>query len=191
MTHKLAIPCVAIAAGALMGCGDDTDGRTSGISPSEGQSRQFQEPRKTVGSKRIKTPSKSAPSVRLEMSKNEITRLPPITIRKRNGPPPGALRVVDLRDGFGARLRRGDTRFVVNYYSVRYGEALKKARRGRFGPTPFGLDTVVDSWKIGLPGMKVGGRRELVAPERLTYPGGGALIYVVDLLEIDQGLPGR
>ena len=49
----------------------------------------------------------------------------------------------------------------------------------------------IQGWQDGIPGMKVGGRRELVIPPHLAYgPAGGhflggkTLIFVIDLISV-------
>ena len=54
----------------------------------------------------------------------------------------------------------------------------------------FPLNNLIAGWKLGIPGMKVGGRRKLTVPPELAYgPAGGGhrlsgrtLIFVIDLL---------
>ncbi|HEX3678566.1 MAG TPA: FKBP-type peptidyl-prolyl cis-trans isomerase, partial [Galbitalea sp.] len=56
----------------------------------------------------------------------------------------------------------------------------------------FPLGSLIKGWQQGIPGMKVGGRRELICPPNLAYgPAGGGhrlsgrtLIFVIDLLGV-------
>ncbi len=130
----------------------------------------------------------------LTLSKAERRSLPGITIAKRSVPPPRQLVVRDLREGTGAPVTLNDA-VLVNYLSVRYVDAQRRARSGAFGTTRFGMSEVIKGWKVGLPGMKVGGRRELVVPPELHYlgwkQGSGrsrwTSIYVIDLLAVMPG----
>lgn len=111
-----------------------------------------------------------------------------------DGPPPKKLRIVDLRKGPGIAARPGDkltAQFVAIYYTT--GELFESSwTKGR--PFTFTLDddSTSPGWVEGLPGMRVGGRRELAIPPELTSrfgvpPGTGpeaTLLYVVDLLEV-------
>jgi peptidylprolyl isomerase len=114
-----------------------------------------------------------------------------LTIARRSGPPPRHIKVIDLRKGTGATVTKGDS-VRVRYFSVEYPEVLKRARSGVFGPNEYGLDETVKGWTVGLPGMKVGGRRELVLPPPLVFPrwrpSWGYMpyvrIYVIDLLGV-------
>lgn len=130
-------------------------------------------------------PKKPRRKGRLKMSKAEISALPPLRIAKRTGPPPKKLVVRDLRRGSGATVRSKDS-VLVDFYYVKYREALESSHSGNFGPTKYGLNEVVKAWELGLPGMKVGGRRELIAPGKLVY-GKGPVIYLIDLLAVIPG----
>ncbi len=56
----------------------------------------------------------------------------------------------------------------------------------------FPLQGLIQGWQDGIPGMKVGGRRQLTIPPHLAYgPAGGGhrlsgqtLIFVIDLLDV-------
>jgi peptidylprolyl isomerase len=130
---------------------------------------------------------------KLAMSKKEIVKLPKLTIAKRSGPPPRHIAIIDLRKGSGAAVTRKDAVFV-RYYEVSYPEALERSRTGLYGPRSYGLNETVKGWTVGLPGMKVGGRRELVLPPKLVYPrwkpSWGYVpytdIYVIDLLGVER-----
>ena len=128
------------------------------------------------------------------MSRMEIAKLPRLRIAKQSGPPPRQLRVIDLRKGSGAVVTDKDA-VLVRYFEAGYSEALKQSKTGLFGPHKFGLNEVVRGWRVGLPGMKVGGRRELIVPPRLVFPNwkpswGYAPytnIYVIDLIGLERG----
>ncbi|HRQ00872.1 MAG TPA: FKBP-type peptidyl-prolyl cis-trans isomerase, partial [Terrimesophilobacter sp.] len=56
----------------------------------------------------------------------------------------------------------------------------------------FPLTALIRGWQEGIPGMKIGGRRQLVVPPHLAYgPAGGGhqlsgrtLIFIIDLLGV-------
>lgn len=129
-----------------------------------------------------------------EMSKRQIAGLPKLTIAKQSGPPPRHLEAIDLRKGSGTALTKNDAAYV-RYYVASYPEVLKHSRTGRYGPRSFGLNEVVKGWEDGLPGMRVGGRRELILPPQYVYPRwkpswGYAPyvdIYLIDLLAVERG----
>lgn len=103
-------------------------------------------------------------------------------IRVPNGPPPKKLVVKDLIKGTGPAVG-ADDEIIVNDVGVNYktGEEFETTYGDR--PSTFPIDEVIKGWEVGLKGMKVGGRRELIIPSKLGY-GTGALIYVIDLLGI-------
>jgi peptidylprolyl isomerase len=111
------------------------------------------------------------------------------------GAPPKDLQVRDLVKGTGAAARPGDL-LTVEYVGVSYGgkEITNSWKRSK----PFQLELGADDsllinpgWEKGLPGMRVGGRRELVIPPKLTQKGGAppgaeSLVYVIDLIGITE-----
>ena len=127
----------------------------------------------------------SSPHLKLKLSKREIAKLPKLTVAKRNGPRPKHLVVRDLRKGTGVRITKKDA-MVVDFYDVKYRAARVKSHTGHYGPTTFGMRDVIKGWALGLPGMRVGGRRELIVPPKLGYRG-MTLIYVIDLLAVKKG----
>jgi peptidylprolyl isomerase len=109
------------------------------------------------------------------MSKAEVAKLPPLTIPPPSGPPPKRFEIVDLREGSGP---------VVSGLSG--GVA---SRRG------WGLaEEASNAFLVGLPGMRVGGRRELIVPPKVAYPrwqpswgyAPYVSVYVVDLLGVER-----
>jgi peptidylprolyl isomerase len=107
------------------------------------------------------------------------------------GPPPAELLVTDLVVGDGAEARPGGT-VLVHYVGVDHatGEQFD-ASWDRGEPIRFPLAGLIKGWQDGIPGMRVGGRRQLVVPPALAYgPVGGGhrlsgrtLIFVIDLLD--------
>ncbi len=116
------------------------------------------------------------------MTKAEIAKLPQYTIGVPTGPPTKRLVIRDLRKGFGARMKAGDT-ILVDFAGAEYGYTVHTTPSTRNTPEEFPFDGMIVSWRKGLPGMRVGGRRELLVPKRLST-GGNAVTYVVDLLAI-------
>jgi len=116
------------------------------------------------------------------MTRTEIAKLPQFDIRAPNARPPGRLVIHDLRKGTGAKMRAGDS-MLVDFAGVKYGETLHTTAATKNRPEKFGFDEVIEGWQQGLPGMKVGGRRELIVPKGLGDAGSTA-VYLVDLLAI-------
>lgn len=89
----------------------------------------------------------------------------------------------DIKVGSGPVAHRGD-QVAVHYRSVDYKTG--KMVSNTWPPSKplivrrLGFEGWGESWEEGIEGMRVGGRRELVIPKRLTGQG-STLDYVVDL----------
>lgn len=99
--------------------------------------------------------------------------------------PPTELVAIDICEGDGAEVAPGAT-VTANYVGAQLSDAaVFDSSWDRGEPLTIGLDTVIEGWKQGIPGMKVGGRRLLVIPSNLAYGDGGfpsgTLIFVVDI----------
>lgn len=108
------------------------------------------------------------------------------------GPAPTELVITDLERGDGAEATPGAT-VDVHYVGVDFetGEEFDSSwSRGQ--SIQFPLNGLVRGWQEGIPGMKVGGRRQLVCPPAWAYgPTGGGhrlsgrtLVFVIDLLGV-------
>jgi peptidylprolyl isomerase len=114
------------------------------------------------------------------------------------GPPPGQLEVTDITDGGGTEARGGDT-VTDEYVGVNSSDGKEfDSSWGPGDPLTFqlGAGSVIPGWDQGIPGMRVGGRRQLVIPPDLAYGEAGSppdigpnesLVFVVDLLEVQPG----
>jgi peptidylprolyl isomerase len=112
-----------------------------------------------------------------------------------SGPAPAKLETKELIAGTGAEAKAGDT-VTVNYVGVLY-KGGKEFNASWETKEPFtfvlGKGQVIKGWDQGIPGMKVGGRRELIIPAALAYgatgsppkiPANAPLVFVVDLLSV-------
>lgn len=106
----------------------------------------------------------------------------------------------DLVEGEGTPVEAG--RIAVVHYTLWLydteaeggrGERLQSSKdSGRTFSFNVGQGGVIPGWDQGVPGMKVGGTRELIIPYRLAYgengnsgiPPKADLIFEIDLLEI-------
>jgi peptidylprolyl isomerase len=115
------------------------------------------------------------------------------TITLPTGAPPKTLVTKDLVAGSGPAATASST-VTVNYVGVLYknGKEFDSSwKRGQ--PATFSLSGVIKGWGQGIPGMKVGGRRELIIPPGLAYGKTGSpptigpnetLVFVIDLHSI-------
>lgn len=107
------------------------------------------------------------------------------------GEPPSTLQIRDLVVGDGPEAVAGAT-VEVHYVGVEFdtGEEFDSSwNRGE--SITFPLQGLIQGWQEGIPGMRVGGRRELIIPPALAYGESGGhrlsgktLIFVIDLLGV-------
>lgn len=163
----------ALAAVAVAGCGGSS--KASGVvtAPSEGATATT-----------VATTPKPPPA---------LASKPVVVVPK--GAAPTHLIIKDLVVGTGQTAKVGNT-VTVNYVGVLFKTGKEfDSSWSRNQPSTFPLTKggVIAGWVNGLPGMKVGGRRELIIPSSQAYgsrgsgatiPPNSALVFVVDLLSI-------
>ena len=121
-----------------------------------------------------------------------MTELSKPEIEPTMGDAPTDLVITDLVTGDGAEATPGAT-VDVHYVGVEFetGEEFDSSwSRGE--SINFPLRSLIAGWQEGIPGMKVGGRRQLICPPALAYgPAGGGhrlsgktLVFVIDLLGV-------
>jgi peptidylprolyl isomerase len=108
------------------------------------------------------------------------------------GPAPTELVIKDLIVGDGAEAVAGG-RVEVHYVGVEFesGEQFD-ASWDRGESITFPLNGLIAGWQEGIPGMKVGGRRQLVIPPALAYGAAGSghrlagqtLVFIIDLINV-------
>jgi peptidylprolyl isomerase len=142
----------------------------------------------------------TAPTSSTGSSGSTTARTPtsgPLSKEPKVTPPTGAapskLVVKDIIVGNGPAAKLGGS-VTVNYLGVLYhGGKVFDASWKHGEPAVFALEQgkLIRGWTDGIPGMKVGGRRELIVPAALAYGARGApptippnapLVFVVDLL---------
>lgn len=104
---------------------------------------------------------------------------------------PSGLYYRDITVGTGATLASGQT------VGMRYVGSFANGEEFDSNPAPepifsfrLGAGQVIRGWDLGLVGMKVGGRRQLIIPPELGYgsndygpiPGNSVLVFTVDAL---------
>jgi FKBP-type peptidyl-prolyl cis-trans isomerase len=101
----------------------------------------------------------------------------------------------DLVTGTGKTAAPGQT-VTVNYVGVlcKTGKEFDSSwSRNQPSSFPLTAGGVIQGWVEGIPGMKVGSRRELIIPANLAYgkagrpptiPPNSTLVFVVDLLSV-------
>jgi peptidylprolyl isomerase len=176
MTFRpITISLVAAAALGLAACGKSY--KTADI-PSGGEKA----PAALLASSTTPTPSNPA-----------LKKKPTVSVP--TGPAPKKLVTKDLIVGNG-KVATKTSGVTVNYVGVLYknGKQFDASwDNGQPFTTTLGQGQVIKGWDQGIPGMKVGGRRELIIPPNLAYgpqkqakiPANSTLVFVVDLLSVN------
>ena len=110
------------------------------------------------------------------------------------------LKITDITVGTGAEVKKGDTVNVLYTGSLDNGTVFDASSKHGNQPFTFtvGAGQVIQGWDLGLVGMKVGGKRELVIPPELGYGAQGAggvippnatLHFTIQLLSIASTTP--
>ncbi len=113
-------------------------------------------------------------------------------IESQTGPAPEELVSVDLVVGDGEEAKAGGL-VEVHYVGVDFESGQEfDSSWDRGQSIEFPLNGLIAGWQEGIPGMKVGGRRQLTIPPELAYgPAGGGhplsgrtLVFIIDLLSV-------
>jgi peptidylprolyl isomerase len=114
---------------------------------------------------------------------------PEVTIP--DGAPPCKLVIQDIHEGDGDKAKEGGT-VTVQYVGVSWstGEQFDASWDGG-SPATFPLANVIQGWQQGIPGMREGGRRQLIIPPDLAYGDsppqgiapGETLVFVIDMIK--------
>lgn len=123
----------------------------------------------------------------------EDLTMPPRTSVTPDTLPP-TLDTVDLVIGQGPEATESD-KVEVRYQGVRVSDGKEFESSWSTGgtTTEFPLRSVIDGFRLGIPGMREGGRRVLVVPPHQGFgaagvppaiPPGAHVVYVVDLVTI-------
>jgi peptidylprolyl isomerase len=176
-TRSLILPLLALAAAAVVaGCGGSSS-KAAGIVAAP-----------TAGATEASVPATPKPPPAL-------AKKPTVTVP--TGPAPAKLVTKDLVQGTGATVKAGQT-VTVNYVGVLYktGKEFDSSwKTGQPATFPLTAGGVIQGWVQGIPGMKIGGRRELIIPASLAYgkagrpptiPANSPLVFVVDVLSISS-----
>jgi FKBP-type peptidyl-prolyl cis-trans isomerase len=186
MRKPITLTCALFGLGAAVaGCGSSTAPGVQ-LAPQGGQTAAA-----------VTLPSSSATTTTTSATSTSTTPLPAALKTKPKvvvptGPPPKQLKIKDLIKGTGPAATASST-VDVQYVGVLYknGKQFDASWNDGSGtPVSLPLSGVIKGWQQGIPGMRVGGRRELIIPSNLAYgaagsppkiPPNSALVFVIDL----------
>ena len=104
------------------------------------------------------------------------------------------LQIEDIKIGTGREVKPGDTVTMHYVGTLNDGEKFDSSYdRGIPFSTKIGVGHVIKGWDMGVPGMKIGGKRKLIIPSELGYgergvdftiPPFATLIFEVELVDI-------
>jgi peptidylprolyl isomerase len=174
-------------AATVAGCGSSSTAPGVQTAPSSGQTAASVTAPTSASSTSSSATATSTSSTPLPAA---LKTKPTVTIP--SGPPPKTLVIKDLITGTGPAAKPSST-VTVQYV----GELYKGGKQfdaswndGNGQPASLPLSGVIKGWQQGIPGMKVGGRRELIIPPSLGYgaagsppkiPANATLVFVIDL----------
>jgi len=187
MRSRYPVVALLLAAGLIAGCGGSSNSDTAKIQLPTSQSQTL-----TYSATSTTTTSTSTTPAVTTPTSGPLSKEPKITVPKT--PAPTKLVTTDLVKGAGTTAKAGDT-VTVNYVGALYktGKVFDASwSRNTTFNTALLSTAVIQGWVDGIPGMKVGGRRELIIPPALAYknvsqgviPANSTLIFIVDLLKV-------
>jgi peptidylprolyl isomerase len=107
---------------------------------------------------------------------------------------PSGMYYRDITVGTGATVAAGKTVgvYYVGFFADGQSFDSHTAPATPYLVQPLGAGKVIEGWDLGLPGMKVGGRRQLIIPPELAYgpndfldiPGNSVLVFTVDAVSV-------
>ncbi len=172
-----AILVTLAAASLIAGCGSSSSSSSIGVGQEDTAAEKL--------AKSSEAPTPTTPT------SGPLATEPKVTVP--TGPPPSKLVTKEVITGTGAEAKAGNT-VTVNYVGALYSNGtVFDASWKRKEPFSFALGQgqVIPGWEKGVPGMKVGGRRELIIPPAEAYGAKGSppkippnetLVFMIDLL---------
>ena len=184
-------PAAALAAlGAailIAGCGSSSSTGTIGV----GNENSADSALATATASTPATPTTPAAATVKTPASGPLSKEPKVSIPA--GPAPTKLEIKDLIKGTGKEVTSPSASVTVNYIGVLFHGGKEFDSSWKRGETStFSLSGVIPGWTKGIPGMRIGGRRELIIPAALAYgakgqgsiPPNAPLVFVIDLLAV-------
>lgn len=184
MRKPITLTCAVLGlAAAVAGCGGGSTAAGIQTAPSAGATGT------TVASASSSSTTTSASSTSSTPLPAALKTKPKVVVP--SGPAPKKLLIKDLIKGTGPVATANST-VTVQYVGVLYKNGQQfDASWNHPGAAPLTdpLSGLIRGWQEGIPGMRVGGRRELIIPPSLAYgstpqpkiPANSTLVFVIDL----------
>jgi peptidylprolyl isomerase len=175
------------AAALIAGCGSSSSSSTIGVNNQNTSDQALAK----AGSSTTSSTATTPPATAKTPASGPLSKEPKVT--PPSGAAPTKLVVKDIITGTGPAAKAGGS-VTVNYVGVLYHGGKEFDASWKHGePATFSLEPgrLIAGWTQGIPGMKVGGRRELIIPAPLAYgakgsppaiPPNAPLVFVIDLL---------
>ena len=184
-TTTLTLAVLGLAAG-VAGCGSSSAAPGVQLAPSAGLTADT-----TTVASASATSSTTASSTSTSSTPLPAALKTKPTVAIPSGAPPKTLEIKDLIKGTGPAATASST-VTVQYVGVLYkgGKQFDASWNDGSGqPVQLPLSGVIKGWQQGIPGMRVGGQRELIIPPSLGYgsaaqakiPANSTLVFVIDL----------
>lgn len=105
-----------------------------------------------------------------------------------------ALKITDTKTGTGTEAKAGDTVTVDYTGAVASTGTIFQSTQDTGKPATLSLSSVIKGWQQGIPGMKVGGTRQLLIPANEAYgasppqgsgiPTNAPLVFNITLIKV-------
>jgi peptidylprolyl isomerase len=98
----------------------------------------------------------------------------------------------DVTEGKGTAAE-ADSMITINYTGWLTNGKKFDSSFDAGAPATFPLQGLIEGWKVGIPGMKDGGKRRLLIPAKLGYgdrgappdiPGGATLVFEIEMIRV-------
>jgi FKBP-type peptidyl-prolyl cis-trans isomerase len=189
-TRSRAIPTLGALATAVLiaGCGSSGSSSTITVGNENTSDNALIKAGASATEKAPEKAPETTPTAKTPVS-GPLSKAP--TVAPQSGPAPTKLVVKDIIKGTGKEVTSPTQSVTVNYLGVLFhGGTEFDSSWKRKEPATFSLQGVIPGWTQGIPGMRVGGRRELIIPAALAYgakgqgsiPPNAPLVFVIDLL---------
>ncbi len=131
--------------------------------------------------------SKSTTTPKKTLAGTKLTNFTPVSQVNQ-------LKSTDVKVGSGTAVKAGDTVTVMYTGAVASSGTIFQSTQDSGQPASLSLNSVIKGWQQGIPGMKVGGSRQLLIPADEAYganppqgsgiPANAPLVFDITLLKI-------